>query len=65
MTMLKLRLMLWLAKQLFNLIVTWEAPGGRAVLFFANNISDLNCGTRSYVEALDQSYIDRDNKQKE
>jgi len=63
--MLKLRLMLWFAKQLFNLIVTWEGPNGRAVMFLAANIRDLNCGVRSYVEALDQSYIDNDNKQKE
>lgn len=65
MTMLKLKLMIWLAKRLFNYIVVWESAEKRAVLFLGHSERDVNCGTRSYVEALDQYYADKENNKQE
>jgi hypothetical protein len=58
---LKLRLLIWLAKQLFNYIVVYETDG-RSCLFLAHSERDLNCAVRGFVEALDQYYIDKQNR---
>jgi hypothetical protein len=55
MKMIKLRLLIWLAKRLFNYIVVWEAEE-RATLFLAHSQRDINIATRGYVEALDEYY---------
>ncbi len=47
----------WLTMRLFNTCAVWcDAEGSPRVWYLADNIRDLNCATRDYVEALDNSY---------
>ena len=64
MTMIKLRILIWLAKRLFNYIVVWESEG-RATLFLAHSQRDINIATRGYVEALDEYYNKKGNNSNE
>ncbi len=64
MTMLKLRLLLWLAKRLFNFIMVYETEK-RATLFLAHSERDLNCAVRGYVEALDNYYAEKQKRKDE
>ena len=59
MAMLKLRLMLWIAKQLFNYITVVRVSEDRGACFLAHNERDMTIAVRTYVEALDEGIDER------